>query len=80
MTISQPMFRRATGPRLLLADHHRELEAGCLALLACASSDTPTDVIEQFRTFEREVNEHLAIEEESMFPAFAIDSPSENLA
>lgn len=46
-------------------------------LLACARTDEQDDLLEQFQAFEREVNEHLALEEEYLLPAYAMGSPTD---
>ena len=67
----------ANGPRILLADHHRELETACSALLGCAYEGCPRTLIKQYRKFERAVREHLDAEETIILPAFAAHAPEE---
>jgi Hemerythrin HHE cation binding domain len=64
------------GPRLLLADHHREIEAACRALLACTYADDPFQLIAQYRAFEHAVLDHLAAEEEVILPGYAEAAPA----
>jgi len=59
------------GPRLLLTEHHREIEVTCQALLSRAYADEPAELIDQYRAFERAILDHLAAEEEMMLPMYA---------
>jgi hypothetical protein len=61
--------------RTLLAHHHREIEHACLLLLACVSSDEPHELLEDYCAFERQVSEHLAIEEETLLEPYAAAVP-----
>jgi hypothetical protein len=65
----------ANGPRLLLADHHREIEDACSALLAIAYEDCLRAVVEQYRALERAVLEHLEAEESVILPDYAAHDP-----
>lgn len=67
----------ASGPRLLLADHHREIEIACRALLERTYADDPPQLIAQYRSFESAILDHLAAEEEIILPAFAEAAPVE---
>lgn len=58
------------GPRLLFADHHQRIEAGFRALLAATYADDSSDLVTQFRAFERELLDHVAAEEETILPAY----------
>ena len=66
----------ATGPRLLLADHHRELEGACRSLLEHTYADDPLQLILQYRRFERGLLEHMAAEEEIILPDYAAAAPA----
>lgn len=59
------------GPRLLLAEHHREIEDACRALLARTYADDPRALIAEYRGFERAMLEHFAAEEEEILPGYA---------
>jgi iron-sulfur cluster repair protein YtfE (RIC family) len=61
----------------LLADHHREIDAGCQALLAGTYADDSLELIEQYRTFEHAILEHLAAEEELVLPSYAEAAPED---
>ena len=65
----------ANGPRLLFADHHREIEAASNALLACAHEDCSWSLTEQYRVFERAVLEHLDAEETVILPDYTLYAP-----
>lgn len=58
------------GPRLLFADHHERIEAGCRALLATMQAHDPDVVVGDLRTFERKLLGHLADEEKVILPAY----------
>lgn len=67
----------ANGPRLLLADHHRELEEMCNALLASAYEDCARSLTEQYRVFERAVLEHLEAEDMLLLPGYGLHAPDD---
>ncbi|HEY4175477.1 MAG TPA: hemerythrin domain-containing protein [Kofleriaceae bacterium] len=60
----------ANGPRLLFAEHHRELERACKALLARAYEGDCHSLLDQYRPFEQHVLEHMRAEEEAVLPYF----------
>jgi hypothetical protein len=62
-------------PRLLLPDHHCKIEAACEALRACTYADEPHDLVVRYRSFEREVLEHLKAEEDSILPEYEKYAP-----
>lgn len=68
---------RSNGPRLLLADHHGEIDAACRALLVATYQDDPRALIEQYRRFERATLDHLAAEDELILPAYAEHDPAD---
>ena len=63
--------------RNLLTEHHHQLEASCCELLGCTYADDPLDLIEAYRRFEHELLEHLRVEEELLFPAYAEHAPDD---
>jgi iron-sulfur cluster repair protein YtfE (RIC family) len=65
----------ANGLKLLLADHHRELEKVCHALLASAREDCSRSLIEQYRVLEHALLEHFDVEEAVLLPDFAAYDP-----
>lgn len=65
----------ANGPRLLLADHHRQIEEACRALRARAYEDCPRVLMEQYRVLERAVLEHLVAEETVILPDYTRHDP-----
>ena len=67
----------ANGPRLLLADHHRELEVACSALLATVDEGCPRMLTKQYRVFERAVIDHMAAEDTIILPGFEGHAPAE---
>lgn len=81
MTIVPPTVESDAGvrnqPRLLLPEHHRELEAACQALLDCTYGDDPRALILQYRAFEHATLDHLAAEEELILPAYMEHAPDE---
>ena len=67
----------ANGPRLLLAEHHREIEAACDDLRASTYEDDSFDLIACYRSFEQAVREHMSAEEDVILPAYAKADPEE---
>ncbi len=67
----------ANGPRLLLAEHHREIEAACTALLARTYADDPRELVAQYKLFERAIVEHLDAEEQLILPAYSAEDPAD---
>ncbi len=67
----------SNGPRLLLAEHHRELERVYRAILAATYADDARDLVVAYREFEAEVLEHLAAEEQDILPAYERACPSD---
>jgi len=65
------------GPTQLVAEHHRELERACQALLAPTYGDDPRELALQYRGFERSTLDHLAAEEELILPAYADHAPED---
>ncbi|HEX8108028.1 MAG TPA: hemerythrin domain-containing protein [Kofleriaceae bacterium] len=66
--------------RLLLAEHHRELETACRALLGHTYGEDPRELSLQYRAFERSTLDHLAAEEELILPAYADHDPDDAAA
>jgi hypothetical protein len=62
---------------LLLAEHHHVIEAACRELLGRTYSDEPADLVAEYRRFEHEMLEHIAIEEELLLPAYAEHAPED---
>jgi hypothetical protein len=60
----------ANGPRLLFAEHHDEIEGASRALLAATYTDDSRELITEYRSFEREILEHLEAEEDVILPAY----------
>lgn len=67
----------ANGPSLLLAEHHRELRKIGNELMACAEEQDTRALIEQYRTFEQHVLEHMRAEEQLILPEFERENPTE---
>ena len=67
----------ADGPKLLFADHHREIEIECRELLSRTYADDLLELIDAYRCFERAVLDHLAAEEATVLPAYAEVAPQE---
>ncbi len=65
------------GPRHLLADHHRELEAVYRAILAATYADDARDLVFAYRAFEEGVLEHLEAEEREILPAYGRAAPDD---
>jgi hemerythrin superfamily protein len=65
------------GPHLLFAEHHRSLHRAGEALMARAREDDCDSVVPEFRTFEKQVLDHMRAEEDIILPAFADASPTE---
>ena len=68
---------RANGPRLLLAEHHDAMDNACEELRVGVEIDDPLDLVTRYRAFERDVLDHLALEEELILPAYALDEPGD---
>jgi hypothetical protein len=62
---------------ILLDDHHTRLERVCTQLLSEAYADDTRALCECWRTFEAEVNDHMAAEEELILPAYESIAPAE---
>lgn len=75
--VSNPDAGSTPEPRRLLADHHRAIDIVCRDLLDRTYADDPLRMIEQYRTFERAILEHLVAEEELVVPAYARAAPFE---
>lgn len=63
--------------RLLLPEHHKEIEAACTALLDTTYAEDPRELVAQYRRFECALLEHLAAEEELIVPIFGEHAPAE---
>lgn len=61
----------------VLGEHHRELEAACVELMARANVDDPLELVAAYRVFERGILDHLALEEHAMLPAYQEAAPDE---
>jgi hypothetical protein len=57
-------------PRLLLAEHHDELERLCREIEVGIHADDPRDLVQRYRAFEKAVTDHLAAEEEEILAAY----------
>jgi hypothetical protein len=68
------------GPSILLAEHHRSLRRAGEDLMGRCHEDNSLAVIAEFRVFERQVLEHMRLEEEIVVPAFAEVDPDEAVA
>lgn len=64
-----------SGPRLLLADHHRAIELAGRELLASTYADDPPALYTAYRGFERAILDHLAAEETMILPQYEIHAP-----
>ena len=62
---------------LLLAEHHRAMEAACTELLGHTYADEPFELVAEYRRFEREVRAHLAAEEDLLLPRYAQHAPDD---
>lgn len=65
------------GPRLLFAEHHTSLRRAGEDLMARAHEDDCLELVEQYRTFEAQILEHMRAEEELVLPAYAEACPAE---
>jgi hypothetical protein len=68
------------GPLILFAEHHRILRRAAEDLLACCYEDNCRALIAEFRIFERQLIEHMTVEEELVLPAFAAIAAEEAAA
>lgn len=64
-------------PRLLLADHHRQIEDACRALLARTYADDSRALVAEYRGFEHAMLEHFTAEEEEILPGYAEHAPDD---
>jgi hemerythrin-like domain-containing protein len=62
---------RPTQQDLLLPEHHRHVQRLLKSLAIQVREDDPRDLCAYWTTFERELNDHIAAEEEFLLPAFA---------
>ncbi|CAN5871575.1 hypothetical protein BH11MYX2_BH11MYX2_08550 [soil metagenome] len=60
----------ANGPLLLFAEHHRSLHRAGESMLANACEGDCVGLVAEYRSFERQVCEHLDAEEELVLPCF----------
>jgi len=67
----------ATGPRLLLADHHQRIVEACRALRASARAGHPPALIDRYQVLERAVLEHLEAEEAVLLPGYTAHAPED---
>jgi hemerythrin superfamily protein len=67
----------ASTPHLLLAEHHRELEAAAIAVRAATYADDALALNESYRAMERAVLAHVAAEEQHVLPAYAHVDPDD---
>jgi len=58
-----------------LSEHHREIEAACLEIMAAGFTDDPRDLALRWRVIERELLAHLATEEDLLLPAYQHADP-----
>lgn len=66
-----------TTARTLLGEHSREIETTCCELLGRTYADEPHALVQAYRQFEREMLEHLALEEQILIPGYAADAPDD---
>lgn len=74
-TRSRP--RVAVGPRLLLADHHLDVEDACFALRSCECEDDPRELVQRYRDFEAGLLAHIETEDLHVIPAYAAADPAD---
>lgn len=69
---SPPSVRRETvaGPRLILDDHHLDVEDACFALRTCEIEDDPRELVARYRAFERGLLAHIQTEDDYVLPAY----------
>lgn len=65
------------GPHLLFAEHHRSLRRAGEDLMARAYEDDRHSLVVEFRTFEKQILDHMRAEEDIILPAFAEECPAE---
>jgi hypothetical protein len=68
---------RSFEPKLPLAEHHRELETACMALLSTAYADDASALVAEYRKFEQAVLDHIAAEEEEILPGYEEHAPAD---
>lgn len=74
---TRPRPRVAVGPRLLLTDHHLDMEDACFALRACECEDDPRELVQRYRDFESGLLAHIETEELHVLPAYAAEEPAD---
>ena len=73
MTTADTIERRMPETSNVLAEHHRELDAGIERLLARVRDGDPTELRPEWSAFERALSRHLEQEETEILPGFARD-------
>lgn len=68
---------KPTPPRIghVLDQHHREIEAACIALVKAGFTDEPSDLIRRWSDIEHHLYDHMMAEEHFLFPAYQHDEP-----
>ncbi len=74
---SRPRPRVASGPRLLLTDHHLDVEDACFALRACECEDDPGELVQRYRDFEAGLLAHIETDELHVLPEYAAEEPAD---
>lgn len=59
----------------VLAQHHREIEEACLAIMSAGFADQPRDLVACWRDVEHQLFDHMMAEEEFLFPAYQRAEP-----
>ena len=59
----------------ILAQHHREIEEACLALLGACCAGDPCDLARRWAEIEHQLYDHMMAEEHFLFPAYQRDEP-----
>jgi hypothetical protein len=63
--------------KTLLDEHSREIEATCCELRGETYADDPQELVAAYRRFEREMLDHLDIEEKMLLPGYAAYAPDD---
>ena len=70
----------SNGPRILFAEHHRQLRRAGTELMCIAHEDDCFALVAAFRNLEQQLREHMRAEEELVLPAYTEAFPEDATA
>ena len=63
--------------KTLMMEHSREIETMCCELRGRSYADEPHELVQAYRRFEREMLDHLDLEERTLLPGYAMCAPDD---